>query len=84
METKETFLLLFFTSLFVLLADEKVVKLEDHQKRTLSAGILLIKDQLFLVTEPTPSPSFPVEIFLLRAILLYECTFMEQTRGKSN
>lgn len=53
METKKTLLLLFFTSLFVLLADEKVVKLEDHQKHTLSAGILLIKDQLFLVTEPT-------------------------------
>lgn len=42
------------------------------------------EETAFLVAKPTQSPSFPVEIVLLRAILLSERTFMEQTRGKSN
>lgn len=42
-----------FFPFFVLLAKEKVVKLEDHQKHTLSSVILLIKDWSPLVTNAT-------------------------------
>lgn len=43
----------FFCLFFALLAEKKVVKLEDHQKHTLSSVILLIKYRPHLVTNTT-------------------------------
>lgn len=74
---------LHFCCFFALLADKRVVKLEDHQKYPLVCycahkGRTHISGQSHSIT------IFPVERVGLRAVLLCECTFMEQTRGKSN